>query len=121
MGGGNEDWCPGDSTSDSSKKLLQIKLNLQFCRLKKYAQNESCKLGFIWVKMKTCPGDIISDSYEKLLQKGRRRRSIYVILVNREFIQSSTYLTKGFLLQSQGADVTKKGFSAFPDMRRCKD
>ena len=68
--------------------------------------------------MKTHPGDSISDSYEKLLQRGRRRRSIDVILVNREFMQPSTYLTKGFLLQSQGADVTMKGFRAFPDMRR---
>ena len=71
--------------------------------------------------MKTRPGDSISESYEKLLQRGRRSRSIHVILVKREFMQSNIYLTKGFLLQSQGADVTMKGFSAFPDMRRCKD
>ena len=38
------------------------------------------------------------DSSDKLLQRGKRGRSIYMILVKGEFTQSSTYLTKGFLL-----------------------
>ena len=44
------------------------------------------------------PGDSTPDSSEKLLQRGRKGRSIYVILVKEEFTQSSTYPTKGFLL-----------------------
>ena len=35
-------------------------------------------------------------------------------------MQASTYFTNIFC-QSQGADVTMKGFSAFSDMRRYKD
>ena len=33
---------------------------------------------------------------------------------------SGAYFTKGFLLV-MGPDATMKGFSAFPDMKRCKD
>ena len=43
-------------------------------------------------------GDSISASSEKLLQRGRGKVSVYVILVKGEFIQSSTYLAKCFLL-----------------------
>ena len=43
-------------------------------------------------------GDSTPDSSDKLLQRGRRGRSIYMLLVKGEFTQPSTYLTKGFLL-----------------------
>ena len=47
--------------------------------------------------------------------------SIYVILVEGEYMLSSTYFfTEGFC-QSRGAVVTMKGFSAFLDMRRYKN
>ena len=39
-------------------------------------QNEDCRLG-----------DSTSDSSENLLQRGSGRRSIYVILVKREFMR----------------------------------
>ena len=44
------------------------------------------------------PGDSISLSSEKVLQQGSVGRSVYMILVKREFTQSGTYLTQGFLL-----------------------
>ena len=39
-------------------------------------------------------------SSEKLLQRGRGMVSMYVILVKRGYMQSSTYFSKGFLLVS---------------------
>ena len=48
------------------------------------------------------PGDSISDSSEKLLQRGGRdgegKVSIYVISVKGEYMQSSTYFSRRFLL-----------------------
>ena len=64
------------------------------------------------------PGYSTSDSSEKLLQRGSGRRSLYVILVKGEFntIKHLTY--KRFSARSW---CHYEGFSAFLDMRRCKD
>ena len=51
---------------------LQVKFPL--------GQNEDCSLG-----------ESISDGSEKLLQRGKGKGSIYVILIKREHMQSSTY------------------------------
>ena len=69
--------------------------------------------------------DSISDSSEKLLQRGRRwvgKVNIYVILMKGKYVQSSMYyfFAEDFCL-SWGADVTRRDFSAFLDMRRCKN
>ena len=51
-------------------------------------QTEDCSLG-----------DNISDSSEKLLQRANGGKvSIYVILVEEEYIQSSIYFSERFLL-----------------------
>ena len=65
------------------------------------------------------PGDNTSDSSEKLLKRDRGRRSIYMILEKGDFMQSSTYLYKRFLLVMRSWCQMKR-FSAFLDMRRCK-
>ena len=87
------------------------------CRLKKrdnligefyLGQNEDYSLG-----------DSTSDSSEKLLQRGSGGRSIYD-LVKGEFSATRHLLYKRFFARPR-ADVIMKGFSAFLDMRRCKD
>ena len=67
------------------------------------------------------PGDSISDSSERLLKKGSGGRSIYRILVKGEFNAIKHLLYKRFSAHPEEADVTTKGFSAFLDMKRCKD
>ena len=65
--------------------------------------------------------DSVSDSSEQLLQRGRGKVSIHVILVKgRVYAVKHRYFAESFC-QSQVADVTMKDFSAFLDMRRCKD
>ena len=43
-------------------------------------------------------GDSTSDSFEKLLQRGKRKVSIYVILVKGEYMELSTYFSRKFLI-----------------------
>ena len=77
---------------------------------------------FIWGQNENCsPRCCTSDSSEKLLQWGEVvGRSVYVVLVKGEFIQSSTFFAEVFC-QPWGADVTMRGFSALLDRRRCKE
>ena len=87
---------------------------------KKDAQHKSCKLSFIWGKMRTVDWERASKIAGKLLQRGNGQGQ-YVRLWWRESSKpSSSHFTKGFLL-ARGADVTMKGFSAFLDKRRFKD
>ena len=72
-------------------------------------QNEDCSRG-----------DRSSDSSERRLQRGSGGKSIYKILVKGEFNAIKCLLYKRFSA-SQGADIIMKGFSAFLDMKRCKD
>ena len=72
-------------------------------------QNKDCSRGYR-----------SSDSSEKLLQRGSRGKSIFKILVKGEFNAIKCLLCKRFSV-SQGADVTMKAFSAFLDMKKCKD
>ena len=73
------------------------------------------------------PGDSISDSTKKLFQRGiGESQYIHVTLVkgntcNEARIFCSFLLVSIRLLQSQGADITMKDFSAFLDMKRCKN
>ena len=46
---------------------------------------------------------------------------MYKILVMREFNVKKHSFYKRFFASQQGTDVTVKEFSAFLDMRRCKD
>ena len=65
----------------------------QYCLLKKKkAQCESCELSFIWVSEDCSLGGSTSDSFENLLQRGKGEDSIYVILVKREYMQSSMFI-----------------------------
>ena len=62
------------------------------------------------------PGDSISDRSEKLLQRGMGERSMYMwILVQGQYMQSSTYFLQKLSASSQGEVVTVKEFSAFLD------
>ena len=78
-------------------------------------QNEDCS-----------PGDTTSDNWESS-PKGKGKAGIYVILVKGEYVQSSTYFYKSFLLVlwsfclSWETVITMKNFSAFLDIRRCKN
>ena len=65
-------------------------------------------------------GDSISDSSEELLQRDNEEVSRYVVLVQREYVQSSTHVDRKLLLP-QGTDVSVNDSSAFLDMRRCKN
>ena len=65
------------------------------------------------------PGEHISDSSEKLLQRGRRKVSVYVTLVKREFTQSNTYFCRRFLLvkRSRGHHEGLYCFSGCEEMQ----
>ena len=88
----------------------------------KDAQHESCEWGFIYgVKWglqpgKTAPRAALRDCSKESVTEGQYRRFWWT----ESSMQSSTHFTK-FFCQSRGADVTRKGFSAFLDMRRHKD
>ena len=63
--------------------------------------NESSMLKFHWRQNEGCSlGYKTSDSSEKLRQRGSWGRSIYVILVKEELMQTTTYLTKMFSARS---------------------
>ena len=69
------------------------------------------------------PGGSISDSSEIPLPRGRRTESMNAILVKGEVAATTHMFTGGCCwshegyCQSQGADVTKRDFSAFLDTR----
>jgi len=65
-------------------------------------------------------GDSISDSSEELLQRDSEEVSRYVVLVQREYVQSSTHVDRRLLLP-QGTDVSVKDSTAFLDVKRCKN
>ena len=86
------------------------------CQLKKKAPCELCKLSLIWGKLGTiCLGESISDSSEKRLPRGAGKVSIDVILVKGEYVQSSTYFCRKFLLVTRSIITIVKDFSAFLD------
>ena len=77
---------------------LQVKFYLE--------QNEDCS-----------PEDSTSDSSERLLQRGTGQRSIYKLLVKREFKAIKCLLYRRFSASHQReADIIMKGFSAFLGM-----
>ena len=65
---------------------------------KKKAQPESCKLSFIWGKMRTAARETAFQiALRNCSKEVGRKVSIYVILVKGEYIQSSTYFfAEGF-------------------------
>ena len=74
-------------------------------------QNEDCS-----------PRDSTSESFERMLHRGSGGRSIYKILVKGEFNAIKCLLYKRFSASHQReADVIMKGFSAFLDLKQCKD
>ena len=91
---------------------------LKPCRLNKDAQHESGKLSFIWSKMRTVAQETAPQITLRNFSKEEDREAQY-ILVKGDFMQPSTYLTKGLLLVTKSY-VTMKGFNAFLDMRRHK-
>ena len=70
--------------------------------LKKKAQCESCKLSFIWGKMRTAAQDTAPQIAEKLLQKGREKDQ-YI----RDFDEGGIHATKDIFFQkvSDRADM----------------
>ena len=52
----------------------------------------------MWGRIRTVAQDSISDSSEKVFQIGSRKVTLHVILVKGEYMQSSTYFSKRFLL-----------------------
>ena len=65
-------------------------------------------------------GESISDSSEELLQRDSEEVSRYVVLVQRENVQSSTHVDRRLLLP-QATDVSVKDSPAFLDVKRCKN
>ena len=63
---------------------------------KKDAQHESCKLNFIWGKMRTAAQEITPQIALRSGSKGRREVSIYVILVKRKYMKSTTIFCRRF-------------------------
>ena len=68
-------------------------------------------MSFIWGKMRTAAQAAASWIALRRLQRGSGGRWSSIPL--------STHFTKVFC-QSQGSDITMKGFSAFLDMKRCR-
>ena len=66
---------------------------------KKSAQCESCELSFIWGKMRTAAQETASQiALRNYLKEARGKVSIYEIMVRVEYMQSSTYSFRRFLL-----------------------
>ena len=110
---------PGLLTSSSGPLLPYgcCLVCLYICQLKKNVQLESCELSFIWGQNEDC----ISERSERLLPSGSGRRSIYKVLVKREFnIMKHSFYKKVFV-SHKNLISTMKGFSASLGMRRCKD
>ena len=82
------------------EKVPHVKFKMSFVALKTNAQHQSCELCFIWGKMRTAAQgislQIALGNYSKEVEVGKA--NIYVILVKGEFMESSAYFTKGFLL-----------------------
>ena len=88
---------------------------------KKDAQHESFKLSFIWDKMRTAawetaPQIALRDGSKQAMGEGQYIRFWW----RGNSMKSSAYFIRDFLLVWV-IDVIMKGFSAFLDMRRCKD
>ena len=89
---------------------------LSNCWLKIYIQLESFELSFIWGKMRTAAWEAASQIALRGCSKVAVGESQYIRFWWRgSSVPWSTHFTKGFW----GSDV--KGFSAFLNMRRCKD
>ena len=72
--------------------------------IKKNAQHESCKLSFIWGKMKTAAWETAPQIALKNCSKETVGKvNIYVILVKRVYIESSTYFSRRFLLVTRNS------------------
>ena len=74
----------------------------EHCQLKKDVQLESCELSFIWGKMRTAAQEAASHiALERLLQSSSGGKSIYKVLVKREFntMKHSSY--KRFLVSHE--------------------
>ena len=86
----------------------------------KNAQCESCELSFIWCKMRTIAQETAFQiGLRNCSQEAGGKGSMYVIFGGGPCNQAHI-LPEGHCW-SRGADVTKKDFSAFLDMRRCKN
>ena len=57
-------------------------------------------------------------AFQKALKRQGERSELYMILVKREYMQSNTYFIRGLLLVTRNMYHC---FSAFLDMRRCKN
>ena len=67
------------------------------CQFKKDSQRESCKVSFIWGKMRTAAQETTPQIALRNCSKEVGGKGQYVILLKGEFMQSSSYLMKGFL------------------------
>ena len=76
--------------TEASGGLTKTGVNL------KNAQHESCKLNLIWGKMRTAAQEITPLIALRSGSKGRREVSIYVILVKRKYMKSTTIFCRRF-------------------------
>ena len=63
-------------------------------------------------------------NFSKQFKEVEGKKSIYIILVNRKYMQSNMFIFQkvlAVLVKSQETVITMKDFSAFLDMRRCKN
>ena len=72
------------------------------CPLKKDVQLESCELSFIWGKMRTAAQEAAPQRALKLLQSSSGGKSIYKVLVKREFSTMKYSFYKRIFVSHEG-------------------
>ena len=110
----------GNELFSRTHKLFLVAIpvgpSICLCQLRKKSQRESCELSFIGGKMRTIAQE---TAFEKLLPRGRGKGQYICDLGEVGYMQSSTHFCRFPL--SQGPDVTMNDFTAFLDIRRCKN
>ena len=95
-------WLMFSTEKNVQREKLRVKFYL--------GQNEDFSLG-----------GSISDSSEKLLHRGRGKISIYVILMKGRDTSSRAHILQNVAASLVKVAASHEDFSAFLDMRRCKN
>ena len=98
-----------------------VQWNVSKCQLKKNAQHESCKLSFIWGKMKTAAWETAPQIALRNCSKETGGRSVYMWFWWRGDTCNQAHIFPEGFCWSQGTVITMKNFSAFLDMGRYKN
>ena len=85
----------GCKETDTTERMNWTELNVDL----KDTQCESCELNFIWGKNEDCSQETAPQLHRGGVRVGEKV-SIYVILVKRGYMESSTYFSRKFLLVS---------------------